>query len=310
MATQSLDAVALPMEELATSLRCVRCIRPALVDQMASSLTTHGQLTPVVAVRGEKKRELIDGFKRHEAARRLGLATLKVSMVVLDEVSQWAAMLALNRGAGRMMELEEAFVIQKIVAQGLTQAQAAQLVHRHKTWVSRRVGLLERLHPELVEAMRLGVLSPGVARRLLALPQGNQLQISIAAQQARLGPRDTELLVVLWQRATDHEVRKQLLAQPAAALKTAFPELAKLVLDPRLTAGGQQLSRLLHQLAVTAPRAARLLPAAPQDLPILAPLLSQARQEISRLASALGPCASGAPRRASDAAGATDSSSS
>lgn len=310
MATQSLDAVTLPVEELATSFLCARCIRPALVGQMAGSLTTLGQLTPLVAVRQAVKPEVIDGFKRHAAAKLLGLTTLRVSVVALDEVARWAAMLALNQGAGRMTELDEALVIQKIVAQGLTQVQVSQMVHRHKSWVSRRLGLLERLHPELVEAMRLGLLQPGVARRLLALPQGNQLLVATAAQQARLGPRDTELLVGLWQRATDHEVRKQLLAQPVAALKAAFPERSTPALDPRLTAGDQQLSRLLHQLAVTAPRAARLLPAAPQDLPILAPLLSQAQQEISRLASALGPCASGAPRSASDAAGATGSSSS
>lgn len=310
MATESMEVVALPVGQLSTSYLCVRCLRPALVEQMASHLARHGQLTPVVAVRQAEKLEVIDGFKRHAAAKLSDLPTLRVSVVALDEVARWSAMLALNQGAGRMSELEEALIIQKLVAQGLTQVQVSQMVHRHKCWVSRRVGLLERLHPELVEAMRLGLFHPGVARRLLALPRGNQLQVATAAQQARLGPRDTELLVGLWQRAKDHEVRKQLLAQPAAALKAAFPELSRPAVDPRLTAAGQQLSRLLHQLAVMAVRAARLLPAVPQDLPVLAPLLSQARQEVSRLASALGPCASGAPRSASDAAGATSSSSS
>ena len=209
-----------------------------------------------------------------------------------------------------MTELEEALVIQKLVAQALTQVQVSQLVQRHKTWVSRRVGLLERLHPELVEAMRLGLLHPGVARRLLALPQGNQLLVATAAQQARLGPRDTELLVGLWQRAKDHEVRKQLLAQPSAALKAAFPELAMPPPDPRLTAEGRRLSRLLHQLAAMAPQATRLLPLVPQDLEVLAPVLSQTKREVSRLASALGPEPSGAPASAIDEAAAIGSSSS
>lgn len=310
MQQQPGEVVVLPTGALSTSFLCVRCIRPALVEQMASSLATHGQLTPVVAVQQGEKREVLDGFKRQAAAKLSGLATLWVSVVVLDESARWAAMLALNRGTGRMIELEEALVIQKLVAQGLTQVEVSQLVQRHKSWVSRRVGLLERLHPELVEGMRVGVLHPGVARRLLALPRGNQLQVATAAQQARLGPRDTELLVSLWQRAKDYEVRKQLLAQPVAALKAAFPELSKPALDLRLTVEGQQLSRLLHQLVVMAPRAARLLPARPQDLPVLTPLMSQAREELSRLTSALGPCASDVPASVSDAADATDSSSS
>jgi len=303
MATESMEVVALPVERLATSYLCVRCLRPALVEQMACKLVKHGQLTPVVAVRQAEKVEVIDGFKRQAAAKRAGLETLRVSVVALDEVARWCAMLALNQGAGRMTELEEALVIQKLVA-------VSQLIQRHTTWVSRRVGLLERLHPELVEAMRLGLLHPGVARRLLALPQGNQLLVATAAQQAHLGPRDTELLVGLWQRAKDHEVRKQLLAQPSAALKAAFPELARPPPDPRLTAEGRQLSRLLHQLAVMAPKAARLLPPTPQDLQVLAPALSQAKREVSRLTSALGPDASGAPASASDGAAAIGSSSS
>lgn len=308
MTTASMGAATRPVASLGTSLQRVRCIRPVFIEQMVSSLAKHGQLTPAVAVERNQKLELIDGFKRHAAARQLGLATLTVSVVTLDEVSQWVAMLTLNRGLARMTELEEALVIREVVQTGLTQMRVAQLLGKHESWVSRRMGLVERLHPELVEGMRLGLLHPGVARRLLVLPPGNQLQVATAAQSARLGPRDTELLVSLWQRAKDPEMKKQMLAHPAAALTAAFPELSRPPVDLRLTVGGQQLSRLLYQLAVTAPRATRLLPPAQQDFPILAPLLSQAHLELSRLASALGLSASGAPGNASDVAGATGSS--
>src|SRR4030067_5237 len=75
-----------------------------------------------------------------------------------------ARVLALNRGFQSMTELEEALVLREIAQTGLTQVQMAELVQRHKSWVSRRIGLLERLHPELVEAMKVGMLAPGVAR--------------------------------------------------------------------------------------------------------------------------------------------------
>lgn len=297
------------VESLGTSLRKARCVRPALVERMMSSLSRHGQLTPVVAVARGPSLELVDGFKRYEAARRLELPTLIVSMRTLDEVGQWAAMLLLNRGPQSMTELEEGLVIREMLA-SLTQVEIGQLLSRHKSWVSRRVGLIQRLHPELVEAIRLGLFHPGVARRLLALPPGNQLQIATAAQSARLGPRDTELLVRLWQRAKDPELRKQLLAQPALALKTAFPEHCKPPMDPRLSRDGQQLSRVLHQVRTLASRATRMLPPSAADLPILVPILSQTEQAACLLASALGSCANGAGESASSETSETNSSSS
>lgn len=308
---EALEAVSSrAVESLSTSLSRARCMRPALIEQMAISLSKHGQLSPVVAVERSGKLELIDGFKRQAAAQRLNLPTLLVRAVALDETGQWAAMLALNRGLSRMTELEEALIIREIVRAGLKQAQVAQLLGRHESWVSRRMGLVERLHPELVEGMRLGLLSPGVARRLLVLPPGNQLQVATAAQNAHLGPRDTELLVSLWQRAKDSETRKQLLAQPAEGLKVAFPELARPAADPRLTPGGQHLARLLARLVGLVAKMARQLPPARQDLLILMPRLSQAHQEVCLLASALGPFANGASANASDVPAATGSSSS
>jgi ParB/RepB/Spo0J family partition protein len=277
------------------------------IERMAASMSEHGQLTPLVAVERGSKVEVVDGFKRYEAAQRLKLTTLRVSVASLDEGGQWAAMLLLNRGPQSMAELEEALVIREMLAK-LTQVEIGQMVHRHKSWVSRRVGLIERLHPELVEAMRLGLLHPGVARRLLALPPGNQLQIAAAAQSARLGPRDTELLVKLWRRATDPEVKKQLLAQPALALKTAFPEHTRPLMDARLSLGGQQLSRVLHQVGALSSRAVRMLPPAESDLSLLAPMLAKTEQAVCLLASLLGSSVSGASRSASDASGAIGSS--
>lgn len=299
-----------PVESLGTSLHRARCTRPALIEQMLISLSRHGQLSPVVAVERDGKLELIDGFKRQAAARQLGLAELLVRVVTLDEPSQWAAMLALNRGLSRMTELEEALITREIVQTGLKQVEVAQLLGRHESWVSRRMGLVERLHPELVEGMRLGVLHPGVARRLLVLPPGNQIQMATAAQSARLGPRDTELLVGLWQKTKDPEIRKQLLSHPAAALEAAFPELARPAPDPRLTPSGRQLARLLVRLSGLASKVTWQLPPVRQDLLVLAPHLRRAHQEVCQLASALGPVASGASASASDGAVATASSSS
>jgi len=296
-----------PVESLGTALERVRCRRPVLIERMMGSLSTHGQLTALVAVERKGALEVLEGFKRLAAAKRMGWPALTVSATELDEAGQWATMLALNRGPQSMTELEEALVLRELAQTGLAQVQIAELVQRHKSWVSRRIGLVERLHPELVEAMKLGLLAPGVARRLLSLPPGNQLQIAATAQSAGLGPRDTELLVSLWQRAKDPMVRQHLLAEPRAALAQAHPELVPL--DPRLTPQGQQLSRLLRLVAGVAPRLTRLLPPAEADQRILSKQIAEARRAVSQLATSLGSAESAGSAGASEGAGATARSS-
>jgi ParB/RepB/Spo0J family partition protein len=301
-------AISQPVEALGTALERVRCRRPVLIERMMGSLSAHGQLVPLVAVERKGRLEILDGFKRLAAAKQMGWPALQVSATERDEASQWATMLALNRGPQSMTELEEALVLREIAQTGLTQVQIAELVQRHKSWVSRRIGLVERLHPELVEGMKLGLLSPGVARRLLSLPPGNQLQIAAAAQSAGLGPRETERLVSLWQRAKDPAVQRQLLAEPRAALARAYPEISPT--DPRLTPQGQQLSRLLRLVAGVAPRLSRLLPPTEEDRPVLSKQIAETRMAVSLLATSLGPAESVGSATARDGAGATGSSSS
>jgi hypothetical protein len=156
--------------------------------------------------------------------------------------------------------------------------------------------------------MKLGLLAPGVARRLLSLPPGNQLQIAAAAQSAGLGPRDTERLVSLWQRARDPAVQRQLLVEPRAALARAYPETSPV--DPRLTPQGQQLSRLLRLVSEVAPRLSRLLPPAEPDRPILSKQIAESRRAVSLLARSLGSAESAGSSGASEDAGATAPSSS
>lgn len=300
-----------PIAALGTALGRARCQRPVLVERMRQSLSMQGQLQPAVAVEQAGKVELVDGFKRREAATALGWQTLLVRVMPLDEAGQWVTMLVLNRGPHSMTELEEALVLRELAATGLTQVQIAQLVQRHKSWVSRRIGLVERLHPELVEGIKVGVMHPGVARRLLPLPPGNQLEVAAAAQSAGLGPRDTEILVSLWQQATEPEARRYVLREPRAALSKAHPELSQPPPDPRLSAQSQKLLRLLHLLQGVAPRTAGLLhPPPPEaDQHLLAKDLRQTTTAVSTLLTALGSVTKRPSAAASAVSAATPSSS-
>lgn len=296
-----------PIATIGTTLGSARCRQPARIERMKQSLARHGQLTPLVTTARAEGVELVDGFKRLTAAEALGWPSVSIVVRPLDGMGQWAAMLLLNGAPASMTTLEEALVLREMVKTGLTQTEVAELCGRHKTWVSRRVGLVDRLHPELIEAMKLGLLHPGAARRLLSLPPGNQLEVSAAVQSAGLGPRDTELLVGLWHRTKDPKARRTLLSEPRASLRRHHPETRRSPLDPRLSPEGQRLCRSLHRFATSATETSGRLgsASATTDRTVLSEELRRAAELASRLATELGSARTGAGVSESDGSGAT-----
>jgi ParB-like chromosome segregation protein Spo0J len=293
---------------IGTTLGRARCRQPARIARMKQSLAAYGQLTPLVVVPSRDGVELVDGFKRHAAATTLGWPTMSVAVTPLDETGQWAMMLLLNRGPSSMTVLEEGLVLRELTKTGLTQTEIGALCSRHKAWVSRRIGLVARLHPELVESMKLGMLHPGSARRLLSLPPGNQLELAAVVGSAGLGPRDTELLVSLWHRTKDVASRRALLSEPRASLQKHHPETRRLPVDPRLSPEGQRLCRCLHRLEALTAEASRRLraPLPSKDIEILGEVLRKAERAGSRLTTELGSARTIASASESDESGVTN----
>ena len=91
--------------------------------------------------------QLDDGFKRLRAARSLkGYDQIVGRFLASDEQGAKAAIFNLNRITGRPVELEEAWIIYALVIEdGLQQIEVAQMLGRHKSWVNRRLALIERL---------------------------------------------------------------------------------------------------------------------------------------------------------------------
>jgi hypothetical protein len=74
------------------------------------------------------------------------MTTLLVRLVELDEPRAKAVIYGLNQTGRRPYELEEAWLVQALVREdGLSQSAVAELLGRHKSWVCRRLALLEKL---------------------------------------------------------------------------------------------------------------------------------------------------------------------
>src|SRR5205807_5714644 len=129
-----------------------------------------------------------DGFKRLGAARSLvEIEYLSARLMEADERSAKAAIYGLNRAGGRTRELEEAWIIHALVREdGMSQVEVAELLGRHKSWVSRRLAVLEKLSGPVRSDVELGLVPPSLARQLLRLPVGNQVDILAAARREAL----------------------------------------------------------------------------------------------------------------------------
>ena len=209
--------------ELGEQLGPLRLHCPAAVRSVQQSLVRHGQLTAVAAYRGPTGQvELVDGFKRLQASRELGRTTLRVRLLELDGVAAKAAVVVLNQQGG-LTELEEGWLVRSLHRDdGLTQPQIGQLLSRHKSWVCRRLMLVELLDAAVQADVRLGLLGARTAVVLARLPHGNQQALAALVARRGLTTKQTEQLVAALLAAADDAARQQLLDDWAAG-RVALP---------------------------------------------------------------------------------------
>jgi ParB-like chromosome segregation protein Spo0J len=282
--------------------RRYRLADPPAEQAMAGSLRRWGQLAPVVACVRDDQLELLDGFKRHAAAGQVaGLTTLSVRVLTVAEPAAKAAILGLNRGQRRACELEEAWIVQALVREdGLTQVEAAHLLGRHKSWVCRRLALLEKLSTGVKEDLRLGLLGPALARQLTRLAAGNQEAVLAVTRRETLTAQEVSAVIDLLHGASPEQAAF-VLAQPREALTLARGGLSALR-DVRLSSAGNWLARQLglvregltrveHWLRTPGERGLQT-----RDREILEPFLLQVGDQASLVAElVLGPA--GVPER-------------
>lgn len=198
----------------------LRTISELSIKSMVLSLEKQGQLTPIVTRNDGKLLILIDGFKRCEAAKILGLNLISIT-VPIEGPSMKAYMYILNRKAGFTM-IEEGMLVRELVeVDGFMQVEVAAMMERHKSWVSRRLEMIRSLSPAIVEDLKLGLLPPGSALALARLPQCNQPDLAAVIQTHKLQAKECSILIDLWCKAKNPEYRDYLLKSPQKAINLA-----------------------------------------------------------------------------------------
>ena len=283
------------LDSLGQRYRRYRLADPEAEEAMAGSLRRWGQLAPVVACVRQEKLELLDGFKRWSAARQITGMTLSVRVLDVDEPAAKAAILGLNRGQRATRELEEAWIVQGLVRDDqMTQVEAAHLLGRHKSWVCRRLALLEKLSVAVKEDLRLGLVGPSLARQLTRLPAGNQEALLALTRRATLTAQEVSGVIDLLQGASEEQAAFVLhKPREALALVHGMPTALR---DPRLSRAGNWLAKHLAQALEALVRVENWLRTPnerelrTQDREILQPLLARVGDQASVVAElVLGP---------------------
>jgi ParB/RepB/Spo0J family partition protein len=241
----------IPLSEFDLSLSRMRVMNIARTQQVQRSMQLHGQLQPVVARICEKGYQVIDGLKRVYIANDLFMNTLQCLVLEVDEAQAKVLMLSYNRTPQTMETWEEALVLKDLVERHhVSQRELSTMIGYSRSWVSRRLALIERIDEDVTSQIRMGVLSGSQARALMKLPRGNQLEIAHVIISRGLTSRQSGTLVDAFLGSENEDQQRYLLTHPQMALLVHEPEIPCDVDDPRLSRYGNDLIKsALHVLS-------------------------------------------------------------
>jgi len=202
----------------------LRIIQPPAEKAMQRSMQRYGQLTPVVVGQEGGRYEMVDGFKRLRAGRRLGYESLQARVIPGGRRAMKAAIIYLNTKARTIGDIESAMVIRSLYRDDhLSQVEIAALLDRHKSFVCRRLKLVEKLSDDVLEHLKLGLINITIGRELSRLPAGNQAKaLSTVLKYGFTGSETADLVrLVLQEPRWSHDM---ILRYPEPVLNDRHPD--------------------------------------------------------------------------------------
>ena len=173
-----------------------RLIQPEAVRSMTTSMRSTGQLQPLILLKNDEGYHIIDGIKRYRAALELGLGELQSLVFEVDVVMAKAMILHYNRHSSSLTMYEQGLIVRSLIQDhGMSQREVAKVLKQSHSWVCRRLSLIEKLLPEVQDALRMGSITVSHGRELVKLPRGNQGQALSVVIRERLTSRECAIVV-------------------------------------------------------------------------------------------------------------------
>ena len=246
------DGVEVDLHQLELRHRDLRIHDGEQRRRLIGSVAEIGQQVPVVVIRDADRLVLIDGYLRVEALRRLHRDTAMATTWPVTEIE--ALVHHRHLSAAKWVALEDAWLLGRLRDHGLTMDQLAHRLCRSKSWVSRRLGLLDALAASAQDRVRAGTVPPHAAMKyLVPLARANQRQceqLIAGLGDTRVSDRELGALYTAWRRA-DRAGRQRIAAEPLLFLRA----LSSMTAEP--TDDADPLHKDLTMVAAIALRAGR-----------------------------------------------------
>jgi ParB family transcriptional regulator, chromosome partitioning protein len=145
-----------------------RIINHSALKRLQDSIKTYGQIVPALAVEQKDKLVLIDGYLRIRALRACGKDRICVQFSKENE--QNAMFSLLTKANERQWEvIEQSVLLQELHRRfGCSLSHIATRIGRDKSFVKRRLDLVESLPEKFLKAVIAGSLSTWAASRVMA----------------------------------------------------------------------------------------------------------------------------------------------
>lgn len=203
----------------------IRVTDESKIRKLAHSISQHGQIEGMLTVPGGSKGTciLIDGYQRQAALRYIGRDT---GIITMSELSEKQTLFQLLRGSGKRQweTIEEAGLIQELYHRfDYSFSEIGKRIGRDKSYVKRRMDLLESLPEDVLKHVLSGVISTWAASRVLVpLARANPEDAKKLAAQLEHTPMSTRQLQAFYEhfQKANRQVRQRMLNSPSLFMKS------------------------------------------------------------------------------------------
>ena len=126
--------------------------------RLLSSIAERGIEQPLSGIDGPEGRVLLDGFRRHRCAAKLGIECVPYVSCGQDAAEGIASLLSARRQRTLTILEQARFVDELLSVHEMTVADVAELLSRSKAWVSTRRNLLKEMTPAIQRILFRGEL--------------------------------------------------------------------------------------------------------------------------------------------------------
>lgn len=211
----------LELHQLELRYERIRKRAPLAERRLVGSLAEIGQQLPVIVLSEAARFILIDGYKRVRALKRLAQDTVRATPWQMPEVE--ALLMERRLRCASEDAFDQAWLLAELRTRfALSLEELARRFERDKSWVSRRLALIQVLPVTIQDSVRAGTLAAHAAMKyLVPLARANAAAATqLAAAIATLKPTSREVgaLYAGWQGGTAR-TRELILATPQVYLQ-------------------------------------------------------------------------------------------